>query len=124
MSMLLVLFHPLIGHLSGATTPGQSGTESDGNEGVFRIPQSSSIAGTSPSDCLVSNLGHSLGGGLTPLPRCSQCILRPQLTGQFLIWILFKKTEKVNTDIYPYIRRSVCLSVSMPLSLSIYQSQN
>ena len=40
-------------------------------------------AGTSPSDCLVSYLGHSLvGGGLTHLPRCSQCILQPQLTGQ------------------------------------------
>ena len=34
----------------------------DGNEGVLRIPQSSSIAGTSPSDCL----GHSLGVGSYP----------------------------------------------------------
>ena len=41
--------------------PGQSGPGSNGNEGVLRIPQSSSIAGTSPSDCLVSNLGHSFG---------------------------------------------------------------
>ena len=48
--------------LSGATTPGQSGPESDGNEGVLHIPQSSSTAGTSPSDCLVSYPGHSLGG--------------------------------------------------------------
>ena len=47
---------------SGATTPGQSGPGSDGNEGVLRIPQSSSTAGTSPSDCLVSYPGHSLGG--------------------------------------------------------------
>ena len=39
-------------------------------------------AGTSPSDCLVSYPGHSLGVGLTPLQRCSQCILQPQLTGQ------------------------------------------
>ena len=39
--------------LSGATTPGQNGPGSDGNEGVFCIPQSSSITGTSPSDCLV-----------------------------------------------------------------------
>ena len=52
--------------LSGATTPGQSGPGSDGNEGVLRIPQSSSIAGTSPSDCLVSYPGHSLGGGSYP----------------------------------------------------------
>ena len=60
----LVLFNPLIGPLSGATTPGQSGPGSDDNKGVFCIPQSSSIAGTSPSDCLVSYLGHLLGGVL------------------------------------------------------------
>ena len=47
--------------LSGATIPGQSGLGSNGNEGVLHIPQSSSITGTSPSDCLVSYLGHSLG---------------------------------------------------------------
>ena len=52
--------------LSGATTPGQSGPGSNGNEGVLRIPQSSSTAGTSPSDCLVSYLGHSLGEGSYP----------------------------------------------------------
>ena len=54
--------------LSGTTTPGLSGPGSDGNEGVFCIPQSSSIIGTSPSDCLVSYLGHSLRGVL-PLRR-------------------------------------------------------
>ena len=50
--------------LSGATIPGQSGPGSDGNEGVLHIPQSSSITGTSPLDCLVSYPGHSLRGGL------------------------------------------------------------
>ena len=44
---------PIDRALSGATTPGQSGPGSDGNEGVLHMPQSSSIAGTSPSDCLV-----------------------------------------------------------------------
>ena len=52
--------------LSGATTPGQSGPGSDGNEGVLRIPQSSSTVGTSPSDSLVSYPGHSLWGGSYP----------------------------------------------------------
>ena len=47
--------------LSGVTTPSQSGPGSDGNEGVLRIPQSSSITGTSPSNCLVSYPGYSLG---------------------------------------------------------------
>ena len=52
--------------LSGATTLGQIGPGSDGNEGVFRIPQSSSITETSQSDCLVSKTGHSLVEGSYP----------------------------------------------------------
>ena len=80
--MLLILINPQIGPLSGATTPGQSGPGSNGNEGVLCIPQSSSIAGTSPSD-LFSVISETLvRWGLTPLQRCSQCILQPQLTGQ------------------------------------------
>ena len=51
---------PIERTLLGATTLGQSGPESDGNEGVLHIPQSSCITGASPSDCLVSYLGHSL----------------------------------------------------------------
>ena len=46
--------------LSRATTPGQSGPGSDGNKGVFRIPQISSITGASPSDYFVSYPRHSL----------------------------------------------------------------
>ena len=49
--------------LSGATFPGQSGPESNDNEGILRIPQSSSITGTSPLDRLVSYPWHSLDGG-------------------------------------------------------------
>ena len=48
--------------LSGATTPGQSGSGRDGNEVVLRIPQIPNITGTSPSDCLVSKPGYSLRG--------------------------------------------------------------
>ena len=47
--------------LSGATTPGQSGPRSDGDKEVLCILQSSCITEASPSDCLVSYLGHSLG---------------------------------------------------------------
>ena len=47
--------------LSSATTPGQSGPESNGNEGVHHIPQSSSITGNTLSDCLVSYPVHLLG---------------------------------------------------------------
>ena len=56
----LVLFNP---YISSATIPGHSGPGSDGNEGVPRTPQSSNNLRTSPSDCLVSYSGHSLGVG-------------------------------------------------------------
>ena len=52
---------------SGATTPGQSGPGSNYNEGVLRIPQSSSINELSPSDWLVTYPGHSLVRSVTPL---------------------------------------------------------
>ena len=39
---------------------GKSGPGSTGNEGVLRIPQSSSITGASPTDYLVSYPGYLL----------------------------------------------------------------
>ena len=76
---------PIDKTLSGATTPGQSGPGSDGNEGALHIPQSSSITGASSSDCLVSYTGHSFRGP-TSLQRCSQCILQPWPTGRLKSW--------------------------------------
>ena len=55
----------------GDTTLGQSGPESDGNEEVLRIPQSTSITGTSPSDFLVSYTGHPLG---SDIPLCREAV--------------------------------------------------
>ena len=52
---------PIDRTLSSATNPGQSGPGSDGNEGVLHVPQSFSITEASPSDCLMSYPGHSLG---------------------------------------------------------------
>ena len=54
----------------------QDGPGSDGNEGVLYFPQSSSITGATPSDCLMSYTGHSLvvGGSLTPLQSLSVCL--------------------------------------------------
>ena len=65
--------------LLGATTPGLIGTGSDGNEGVLRISQSSSITRTSPSDCLVSYPGHLFGESYPSAEK--QCILQSQSTG-------------------------------------------
>ena len=79
---------PIDRALSGATTPGQSGPGSNGNEGVLCILPESSITGTSPSDCLVSYRGHSWGGRLTRRQMCSRCILPPQTTGQFSLQTL------------------------------------
>ena len=44
----------------GASTRGKSGPGSNTNKGILHIPQSPSITGTSPSDCLVSYRGHLL----------------------------------------------------------------
>ena len=52
-------------YLSGITILDQGGPGSDGNKGVLRIPQSSSITGASSSDCLVAYPGHSLGESYT-----------------------------------------------------------
>ena len=50
-----------------------SGPGSNGNEGVPCIPQSSSITGTSPLDCLVSYpLVCVCGGGV--LPPCREAV--------------------------------------------------
>ena len=49
--------------LSGVTTLGQSESKSHGNEGVFRIPESSSIIRASPSDCLMSYIRTLIRGG-------------------------------------------------------------
>ena len=60
---------PIDRTLSGATTPDQSRPGSDSNERVQHLPQSSSITGTSPSDCLVPYPGQSLARGFLPLCR-------------------------------------------------------
>ena len=47
--------------LSNTTSLVQSGPESDANEGVLHIPQSSSMTRASPSDYLMSYGEHSFG---------------------------------------------------------------
>ena len=67
---------------SDATTPGQSEPWNNDNKGVLPIPQSSSITGASP----ISGTFVEEDGDLTPLQRCRQYILQPQLTGLFAFW--------------------------------------
>ena len=80
--------------------------ESDGNEGVLHIHQSSCITGTSLSNCLVSYQGHSLRGSLQ---RSSQCILRPQLTG-LIRWVNI--CFHMYTELLVYLVE--CLSLPFP----------
>ena len=65
---------------SSATTPGQSGSGSDINEGVYFILQSSNITETSPSNSLLHIVETCWY--ILPLQRCIRCILLPQHTGQ------------------------------------------
>ena len=74
MSMPFSSILPIDRTLSSATTPGQIELGSDGNERALHIPQSSSIIGTSPSDCLVSYPGQSLVGVVLPLCRGAVCV--------------------------------------------------
>ena len=57
--MLNCSIWPIDRALSDATSSGLNGPEIDGNEGLLRIPQNSSITETSPLDCLVSYAGYS-----------------------------------------------------------------
>ena len=68
---------------SDATTPGQSGPKSDGNKGVFCIPQNISSTRVSPLDCLIQD---SRWRSLTLLQRCRRCILQPQPTEPIEQW--------------------------------------
>ena len=89
----LVLFDPKI-----ETYPGQCGPGSDGNEGVLCIYQSSSITEASPSDCLLSYLGHSLGESYR-----SRSILQPKPTGPVDTWLNLAPNYKVNI----YVHRDI-----------------
>ena len=78
---------PIDRALSGTTTLGQNESGSNGNEGVLFIPQSSSINGALPSDCLVSYIQETHWSRVpTPLQMCSRCILWPKSTGLIEFW--------------------------------------
>ena len=85
---------PIDRNLPRPTTPGKSGPWNNSNKRVFCIRKSSIITGTPSSDCLVSYPEHSFGG-LTPLQRCSWCILQPKPSGQ--INQLFADNEMVKS---------------------------
>ena len=87
---------PIDRTLSTATTLDQSGSESNGNEEVLHIPQSSSITGASLLDCLVSYPGHLLWGSYPSAEM--QSVYSTATTDWALILemnFLFKKQQKI-----------------------------
>ena len=87
---------PIDRTLSGATTQDQSGPRSDVNKEVLRIPQSSSISGASPSDCLVSYPGHSLrwGGSYLSAEKQSVYFAAPiNWAIDLLIFVVYKLSK-------------------------------
>ena len=91
---------PIDRALSGATTLDQSGTGSNGNEGVLRMPKSPSITWTSLSDCQMQDT-HLVMVGVLPLCRSPVSVFyKPSRRGinhweLFNIKILFKYDHKV-----------------------------
>ena len=97
--------------LSGATMPGQSGPGSNSNKAVLHISQNFSISGASSSDFFMSYPAYSLGN-LTPLQKCSWCILQSQLTELWTsccvmssIWLLYWAIDVLCQAIGFYIGR-------------------
>ena len=80
-----------------APDKGLSGPGSDGNEEVLCIPQSSSIIRPSPSDCLVSYPGHSLGR------KAVGVFFSPSRLGKLVIGLnsLFKDTSILMAYLMP-----------------------
>ena len=77
---------PMDSTLLAATTLGQNGPGSHGNEGILHIPQSSSITEASPLNCLVSYPGHSLGGVLTLCRDAVSVFCSPSWLGQWTVY--------------------------------------
>ena len=82
-------------NLSSATSPRQSWPGSDGNEGVLRIPQSSSITETSPSVRLVSYPGHTFGVSYPSAVKQSvYSTARIDLAARHLLRVSYPSAEK------------------------------
>ena len=71
---------PIYRTLSGATTSSQNRLGNDGNKWILRIPQRHSITVASPSDCLVSYPGHSLGESYSSVKMQSVYSIQSQPT--------------------------------------------
>ena len=79
-------------HRWDPTTLGQNEPGSDGNERELRIPQSSNITRTSPSDCHIQDIPW--GGKSYLSTKMQQSILLPQPAGPWRIWSIYKSAKQ------------------------------
>ena len=101
-SMQLVSIEPIDMALSSALNPGQSGPGSNGNEGMFHISQSSSITGTTPSDCLVSYQDtHWSGGGVLLHCRGAFGVFHSRLGNYFVRFLSVKPYKPLGVILKP-----------------------
>ena len=80
------------------TIPSQNGPESDSNEGVLHIPQSSNINGTSQLDCLVSYPGHLLGGFYPTAEKQSVYSTAPADRVTVVFWLVNTSSSNNKTN--------------------------
>ena len=96
----------------------------DGNEGVFRIPQSPSINnGASASNCLISYPGYSLWGFL---PLCRDAVgvsYSPSRLGWFILFIFIIFVFFVNVMIMHSLTRIQLATRIFPQTMHYYRHQ-
>ena len=80
--------------LSGATTLGQSGSGSDGHEGVLWNHQSSSTTAASPSDCLMSYPWHSYAVGIFYSSSRLYCVGNDKNQGNTIYIYIYRERER------------------------------
>ena len=80
----------------------------DGNEGVFRFPQSSSITRTSPSDCLVSYPRNSFGWVLTLCRGAVGVFYSPYQQGKLLGSVTYLE-QSLRKIVWHRQRRKHCI---------------
>ena len=106
--------------LSGATTPGHSGSGNDGNEGVLRIPQSSSTTLTSLSDRLVSYPVCSLWGSYSSAEVQSAKIYSyVGLNASFFVYnfLIWDRTFMIFKADYCFIHESTKMNTMSPFKM-------
>ena len=81
--------------------PGQTEPESNGNEGVLCIPQSPSITGKSPLDCLVSYAGHSLGAVLLLCRGAVSVFYSPSRLGKLIKSVIENIIISISSRLIP-----------------------